>query len=123
MDNNNPTSNNTLINSSVSPSLPPLQASVSTPPLLQHRYYSNTSSPVTAAAVVPNPNLYQPYATMPRSNSNYNNFYSAYSRRHYNTTTGKIGRSRLTTILWEDESTLCYQVDCQGICVARRQGT
>ncbi|KAI8884668.1 apses-domain-containing protein, partial [Backusella circina FSU 941] len=28
---------------------------------------------------------------------------------------------RLTTTLWEDESTLCYQIDCRGICVARRQ--
>ncbi|KAI7896504.1 transcription regulator HTH, apses-type DNA-binding domain-containing protein, partial [Mucor mucedo] len=30
-------------------------------------------------------------------------------------------RPRLTTTLWEDESTMCYQVDSRGICVARRQ--
>ncbi|ORX87271.1 apses-domain-containing protein, partial [Basidiobolus meristosporus CBS 931.73] len=30
-------------------------------------------------------------------------------------------RSKLTTTLWEDESTVCYQVDAKGICVARRQ--
>ncbi|KAJ2731824.1 hypothetical protein IW152_004267 [Coemansia sp. BCRC 34962] len=29
-------------------------------------------------------------------------------------------RARLTTTLWEDEQTLVYQVDCRGICVARR---
>ncbi|OAD73557.1 apses-type HTH transcription regulator, partial [Phycomyces blakesleeanus NRRL 1555(-)] len=28
---------------------------------------------------------------------------------------------KLTTTLWEDESTLCYQVDANGLCVARRQ--
>ncbi|KAI8082652.1 uncharacterized protein B0P05DRAFT_537897 [Gilbertella persicaria] len=44
--------------------------------------------------------LYQPYPTLPR------------------TTTY---RHRLTTTLWEDENTICYQVDCRGICVARRQ--
>ncbi|KAJ1777005.1 hypothetical protein LPJ54_002699 [Coemansia sp. RSA 1824] len=31
-------------------------------------------------------------------------------------------RARLTTTLWEDEQTLVYQVDCRGICVARRHG-
>ncbi|RUS24210.1 hypothetical protein BC938DRAFT_473946 [Jimgerdemannia flammicorona] len=30
-------------------------------------------------------------------------------------------RPKLTTTLWEDEGTLCYQVDAKGICVARRQ--
>jgi len=31
-------------------------------------------------------------------------------------------RPKLTTTIWEDEGTLCYQVDARGICVARRQG-
>ncbi|KAI9225694.1 MAG: transcription regulator HTH, apses-type DNA-binding domain-containing protein, partial [Piptocephalis tieghemiana] len=30
-------------------------------------------------------------------------------------------RPRLTTTLWEDENTVCYQVDAKGVCVARRQ--
>ncbi|KAG0163732.1 hypothetical protein DFQ28_003317 [Apophysomyces sp. BC1034] len=30
-------------------------------------------------------------------------------------------RPKLTTSLWEDEGTICYQVDARGICVARRQ--
>ncbi|OBZ87287.1 Cell pattern formation-associated protein stuA [Choanephora cucurbitarum] len=30
-------------------------------------------------------------------------------------------RPKLTTTLWEDEATVCYQVDANGICVARRQ--
>ncbi|KAI9269231.1 transcription regulator HTH, apses-type DNA-binding domain-containing protein [Phascolomyces articulosus] len=31
-----------------------------------------------------------------------------------------IPRPKLTTTLWEDEGTICYQVDANGICVARR---
>jgi len=31
-------------------------------------------------------------------------------------------RPRITTSLWDDEETVCYQVDVRGICVARRQG-
>ncbi|KAJ1653849.1 hypothetical protein IWQ61_006117, partial [Dispira simplex] len=30
-------------------------------------------------------------------------------------------RAKLTTTLWEDEGTMCYQVDVRGYCVARRQ--
>ncbi|CAO0800702.1 unnamed protein product [Mucor circinelloides] len=32
-----------------------------------------------------------------------------------------VARPKLTTTLWEDEGTICYQVDANGICVARRQ--
>ncbi|KAI8885974.1 DNA-binding domain of Mlu1-box binding protein MBP1 [Backusella circina FSU 941] len=32
-----------------------------------------------------------------------------------------VPRPRLTTNIWEDEGTLCYQIDAKGICVARRQ--
>lgn len=31
-------------------------------------------------------------------------------------------KPRLSTSIWDDERTICYQVDVQGICVARRQG-
>lgn len=30
-------------------------------------------------------------------------------------------RPKLSTTIWEDEGTVCYQVDAKGICVARRQ--
>lgn len=33
-----------------------------------------------------------------------------------------ISKPKLTTTVWEDEGTLCYQVDAKGVCVARRQG-
>ncbi|KAI7851606.1 transcription regulator HTH, apses-type DNA-binding domain-containing protein, partial [Circinella umbellata] len=32
-----------------------------------------------------------------------------------------ITRPKLTTSIWEDQNTICFQVDARGICVARRQ--
>lgn len=32
-------------------------------------------------------------------------------------------RPKITTNVWEDEGTNCFQVDAKGICVARRQGS
>ena len=41
-------------------------------------------------------------------------------------TTGQIAppgmRPRLTTSVFEEEGSICFQVDCNGICVARREG-
>lgn len=33
-----------------------------------------------------------------------------------------LTKPRVTTSVWDDEGTVCYQVDVRGICVARRQG-
>jgi hypothetical protein len=33
-----------------------------------------------------------------------------------------IQKPKLTTTVWEDEGTVCYQVDAKSVCVARRQG-
>lgn len=42
-------------------------------------------------------------------------------------TTGQVAppgmRPRLTTSVFEEEGSLCFQVDVNGICVARREGT
>lgn len=32
------------------------------------------------------------------------------------------GKARVTATLWEDEGTLCFQIESGGICVARREG-
>jgi protein SOK2 len=41
-------------------------------------------------------------------------------------TTGQVApqgvKPRVTATLWEDEGTLCFQVDVRGTCVARREG-
>lgn len=42
-------------------------------------------------------------------------------------TTGQIAppgmKPRVTATLWEDEGSLCFQVEAKGVCVARREGT
>jgi protein SOK2 len=41
-------------------------------------------------------------------------------------TTGQLSppgaKPRVTATLWEDEGSLCYQVEAKGVCVARREG-
>jgi protein SOK2 len=41
-------------------------------------------------------------------------------------TTGQIAppgmKPRVTATLWEDEGSLCFQVEAKSICVARREG-
>lgn len=44
------------------------------------------------------------------------------SAPQYSTQLPMAGRHRVTTTLWEDEGTLCFQVDAKGVCVARRHG-
>ncbi|KAL9549515.1 hypothetical protein MBANPS3_005164 [Mucor bainieri] len=105
-----------------SPSLPPLPpVPSSTPSLLQSRFYPTSSS----ANAMPPPSapssashLFQPYPTLSRSSSYLG--HSGYASRAPGSHK-PLSRPRLTTTLWEDESTICYQVDCRGICVARRQ--
>lgn len=46
-----------------------------------------------------------------------------YSYYGPSSTTMPLSRPKITTNVWEDEATLCFQVDAKGICVARRQGT
>ncbi|KAI9248967.1 transcription regulator HTH, apses-type DNA-binding domain-containing protein [Helicostylum pulchrum] len=87
---------NILSSSSSLPTLPPVQSGS------QSRYSTSSN------------HFYQPYSTLPRSSSS-SSLLSNSSR------TKPPTRPRLTTTLWEDESTLCYQVDNKGICVARRQ--
>lgn len=45
---------------------------------------------------------------------------------HQFDTTGQIAppgmKPRVTATLWEDEGSLCFQVEAKGVCVARREG-
>jgi hypothetical protein len=84
-------------------------------PVLQSRYHY--SNPTTSSSS----SLYQPYPRgVMRSNSSRSlNSYDGSLPIH---TSRMLNKPRLTTTLWEDESTLCYQIDSRGICVARRQG-
>jgi hypothetical protein len=49
-----------------------------------------------------------------------------YSPQNYDTT-GQVAppgmKPRVTATLWEDEGSMCFQVEAKGVCVARRDGT
>ena len=51
---------------------------------------------------------------------------SQYGAGHNYDTTGQIAppgmKPRVTATLWEDEGSLCFQVEAKGVCVARREG-
>ena len=51
---------------------------------------------------------------------------SQYNGGHNYDTTGQIAppgmKPRVTATLWEDEGSLCFQVEAKGVCVARREG-
>jgi protein SOK2 len=50
----------------------------------------------------------------------------AYPQQQGFDTTGQVApagmKPRVTATLWEDEGSLCFQVEAKGICVARREG-
>jgi hypothetical protein len=117
-------------------SMPPLSlpsTQYSTGSLLQSKFYHSTSSISSAGssysprvATAPTPSssisshLFQPYpSSLSRSNSGSLKSSPYSSTIPYPTV---ATRPRLNTILWEDENTMCYQLECRGICVSRRQG-
>lgn len=48
-----------------------------------------------------------------------------YQQQHQYDNTGQIAppgmKPRVTATLWEDEGSLCFQVEANGVCVARRE--
>ena len=49
------------------------------------------------------------------------------AQNHQHDTTGQVApagmKPRVTATLWEDEGSMCFQVEAKGVCVARRDGT
>ena len=116
----NDNANRSILSSSPSlPTLPP----VSSTSLLQAHYFPSNNNHASNATAPNLGTLYQPYPTLPRSTSSSALSTATSHNIHRSPSVNKpLSRPRLTTTLWEDESTLCYQVDSRGICVARRQG-
>jgi enhanced filamentous growth protein 1 len=107
------------------PLLQPGPAQYSTPAAYpQYGYANGLTSPPTGPPAVSNsmggqnvlplPGVAAPQSGMP-------NQYQGFD------TTGQIAppgmKPRVTATLWEDEGSLCFQVEARGICVARREGT
>lgn len=48
------------------------------------------------------------------------------TQNHQHDTTGQVApagmKPRVTATLWEDEGSMCFQVEAKGVCVARRDG-
>lgn len=71
-----------------------------------------------------NPNAQHPYVpqtpTLPAPNQGYPPQQQPFD------TTGQVAppgmKPRVTATLWEDEGSLCFQVEAKGVCVARREG-
>lgn len=70
-------------------------------------------------------NSYQHHHSMDNWSPHHHNHppaYNYYGSTNNNTSAIPSPRPKITTNIWEDEGTLCFQVDAKGICVARRQG-
>lgn len=102
------------------PLLQPGPAQYSAPPYQQYGYANGLTSPPTGppvssgmggANVLPLPGV----TNQPGMQNQYQGF----------DTTGQVAppgmKPRVTATLWEDEGSLCFQVEARGICVARRE--
>jgi enhanced filamentous growth protein 1 len=92
------------------------------PPPPQHQ------SPYGMAHFTHSPHPPSPYGHHFPSEYHHDPFqYSGGFRNYVTDPSGQSGppgmKPRVTTTLWEDENTLCFQVEAKGICVARREGT
>ncbi|CAO3625106.1 unnamed protein product [Cunninghamella blakesleeana] len=122
------TNNNTTTNSNhSSPSIPhhsiatttTSQPVISSPPSLINGGWTTSTSTTTS---IPSwshsitPNYIRNIPSHPYGPPTTSYYSSPYHHHHT-----PIQRPKLTTTVWEDEGTLCYQVDAKSICVARRQ--
>ncbi|KAI7898317.1 uncharacterized protein BX663DRAFT_525408 [Cokeromyces recurvatus] len=75
----------------------------------QHHHYHHHHHPIQ----IPSSASFSTYGLYPSTHNNNNNSLII--------PTTVPPRPKMIANLWEDEGTLCYQVDAKGICVARRQ--
>jgi enhanced filamentous growth protein 1 len=106
------------------PLLPPAQAQYPAPPTPYNgfQYPNGLTSPPTGPPP-PSASMANPAVTLPLPTVQLGppqNQYQGFD------TTGQIAppgmKPRVTATLWEDEGSLCFQVEARGICVARREG-
>jgi hypothetical protein len=100
--------------------------------MVQHQDASSTSSTTSNSSVLFSspptpPATYQsPYFHQPQQfaqlNGNTSHESSATATNGLgNMMMERFSRPRVTTTLWEDEGTFCFQVEANGVCVARRE--
>jgi len=99
--------------------LQPGPAQYSAPPYQQYGYANGLASPQNAPPAVSNPmGASQHVLPLPNQTGMPNQYQGL-------DTTGQVAppgmKPRVTATLWEDEGSLCFQVEARGICVARRE--
>ena len=101
----------------------PAQYPAPPPHYPQYSYTNGLASPSTGPPSVSNPMTSQAVLPLPSVGSQ-PGMPGAYQPGL--DTTGQIAppgmKPRVTATLWEDEGSLCFQVEARGICVARREG-
>lgn len=94
----------------------PAQYSTAPHPYPQYGYGSGLTSPPAAPVSGGMPQNVLPLPGQPGMPNQYSGF----------DTSGQVQppgmKPRVTATLWEDEGSLCFQVEARGICVARREG-
>ncbi|KAK3685446.1 hypothetical protein B0T22DRAFT_218257 [Podospora appendiculata] len=91
----------------------------------QYGYANGLTSPPTGPPSVSNSmSAGQPVLPLPNTGSQQVMAPNTYQQQGFDTT-GQIAppgmKPRVTATLWEDEGSLCFQVEARGICVARRE--
>ncbi|ROW13345.1 hypothetical protein VPNG_05467 [Cytospora leucostoma] len=93
----------------------PAQYSAAPHPYSQYGYANGLTSPPAAPVSGGMPQNVLPLPGQPGMPNQYSGF----------DTTGQVAppgmKPRVTATLWEDEGSLCFQVEARGICVARRE--
>ncbi|KIW10273.1 hypothetical protein PV08_11235 [Exophiala spinifera] len=118
------------------PILPPTSTHYTHPQAYSGYGYANgVTSPQSASGPVgqpvqsqipslPTPGPAHSYVPQTSSLPAPNQGYSAQQQQPYDTT-GQVAppgmKPRVTATLWEDEGSLCFQVEAKGVCVARRE--
>ncbi|KAK8083320.1 Cell pattern formation-associated protein STUA [Apiospora saccharicola] len=104
------------------PLLHPGHAQYSAPYQQQYGYANGLTSPQSAPPVVSN-SMGPAQNVLPLPAVNQSGMGSQYTTGM--DTTGQVAppgmKPRVTATLWEDEGSLCFQVEARGICVARRE--
>ncbi|KAI8343962.1 hypothetical protein BC941DRAFT_464201 [Chlamydoabsidia padenii] len=100
---------------STSSSHPESSSSTTTPTSTNAPNWTSPTSPPTNGYSWPNSTYPPPYPY------HHHRPFSSSTSCYPLPTHTPIQRPKLTTTVWEDEGTVCYQVDAKSVCVARRQ--
>lgn len=104
----------------------PAQYSPAPAPYPQYGYSNGLQSPQSAGHQGPGMSVQNNVLPLPAMSGQPGMPGPGYAPQQGFDTTGQIAppgmKPRVTATLWEDEGSLCFQVEAKGVCVARREG-